>query len=334
MRADPGAIACPSSNARPYVQVAEVSKIYRNGTPNAVEAVSSVSFSVPHGQFVAILGPSGCGKSTLLMMVGGLEPVTSRRISPSTVSRDGRAAHQHRHHVSGFDSAAVEERARQRLVPDQHPEAPAQRLSRRRACSCSNASVSHGFANKKPHELSGGMRQRVAICRALVYDPELLLMDEPFSALDAITRDEMNALLLDLWQQYTKTALFVTHSIREAVFLADRVLVMTRRPATIVEDLTIPFARPRRHGDRREPRSSTRSAAICACASRRAITAGARADPASAPAGARRMTVESHAAPRIAATPTSDRVASQSSALTCGSCGPSSCRWRLLEQCC
>jgi ABC-type iron transport system FetAB ATPase subunit len=101
------------------------------------------------------------------------------------------------------------------------------------------------FARKKPHELSGGMRQRVAICRALVYDPELLLMDEPFSALDAITRDEMNELLLDLWQQYTKTALFVTHSIREAVFLADRVLVMTRRPSTIVEDLTIPFARPR-----------------------------------------------------------------------------------------
>ena len=102
-----------------------------------------------------------------------------------------------------------------------------------------------GFMHKKPHELSGGMRQRVAICRALVYDPELLIMDEPFSALDAITRDEMNELLLDLWQQYTKTALFVTHSIREAAFLADRVLVMTRRPATIVEDLTIPFARPR-----------------------------------------------------------------------------------------
>jgi NitT/TauT family transport system ATP-binding protein len=89
------------------------------------------------------------------------------------------------------------------------------------------------------------MRQRVAICRALVYDPELLLMDEPFSALDAITRDEMNEALLDIWQRYTKTALFVTHSIREAVLLADRVLVMTRRPATIVEDLAIPFERPR-----------------------------------------------------------------------------------------
>jgi ABC-type sulfate/molybdate transport systems ATPase subunit len=89
------------------------------------------------------------------------------------------------------------------------------------------------------------MRQRVAICRALIYDPDILLMDEPFSALDAITRDEMNDALLDIWQRHTKTALFVTHSIREAVLLADRVLVMTNRPSTIIEDVTIPFVRPR-----------------------------------------------------------------------------------------
>jgi NitT/TauT family transport system ATP-binding protein len=102
-----------------------------------------------------------------------------------------------------------------------------------------------GFEQKRPHHLSGGMRQRVAICRALVHDPDILLMDEPFSALDAMTRDEMNVALLDIWQRHRKTALFVTHSIREAVFLADRVLVMTRRPGTIVEDLRIPFTRPR-----------------------------------------------------------------------------------------
>jgi NitT/TauT family transport system ATP-binding protein len=103
----------------------------------------------------------------------------------------------------------------------------------------------HGFEDKRPHQLSGGMRQRVAICRALVTDPDILLMDEPFSALDAMTRDEMNDALLDIWDRYRKTGLFVTHSIREAVYLADRVLVMTRRPATVVEDLRIPFARPR-----------------------------------------------------------------------------------------
>jgi NitT/TauT family transport system ATP-binding protein len=225
------------------VEAAEVSKIYRNGTAEAVKAVSSVSFAVPHGQFVAILGPSGCGKSTLLMMVGGLEPVTAGRIAV-----DGTAMAGPRTSIgimfqdstllpwkSALDNVLFPIRVLKRPIDAYYDMAHA----------LLDKVGLHGFAHKKPHELSGGMRQRVAICRALVYDPELLLMDEPFSALDAITRDEMNELLVDLWQQYTKTALFVTHSIREAVFLADRVLVMTRRPATIVEDLTIPFPRPR-----------------------------------------------------------------------------------------
>lgn len=227
----------------PCVDVCDVSKIYRNGTRDAVEAVSSVSFSVPHGQFVAILGPSGCGKSTLLMMVGGLEAVTKGQIAV-----DGTAMAGPRTSVgimfqdstllpwkSAVDNVLFPIRILKRPIGEYYDSAHA--LLDRVGL--------HGFAQKKPHELSGGMRQRVAICRALVYDPNVLLMDEPFSALDAITRDEMNGLLLDLWQQYTKTALFVTHSIREAVMLADRVLVMTRRPATIVEDLAIPFLRPR-----------------------------------------------------------------------------------------
>jgi NitT/TauT family transport system ATP-binding protein len=225
------------------VEVAEVSKIYRSGKGEAVEAVSSVSFAVPHGQFVAILGPSGCGKSTMLMMVGGLEATTAGRITV-----DGSAMTGPRPSIgimfqdstllpwkSALDNVLFPIRVLKRPIDTYYDMAHA----------LLDKVGLHGFAHKKPHELSGGMRQRVAICRALVYDPALLLMDEPFSALDAITRDEMNELLLDLWQQYTKTALFVTHSIREAVFLADRVLVMTRRPATIVEDLAIPFARPR-----------------------------------------------------------------------------------------
>jgi NitT/TauT family transport system ATP-binding protein len=226
-----------------YVEVAEVSKIYRSGTADAVEAVSSVGFIVPRGQFVAILGPSGCGKSTLLMMVGGLEPVTAGQITiagtPMTGPRTSIGVMFQDSTLLPWKSALDNV-----LFPIRVLKRPVDSY-RDRARDLLERVGLHDFAHKKPHELSGGMRQRVAICRALVYDPELLLMDEPFSALDAITRDEMNELLLDLWQQYTKTALFVTHSIREAVFLADRVLVMTRRPATIVEDLTIPFARPR-----------------------------------------------------------------------------------------
>jgi NitT/TauT family transport system ATP-binding protein len=226
-----------------YVEVAEVSKVYRAGTAEAIEAVSSVSFTVPRGQFVAVLGPSGCGKSTLLMMLGGLEAVTAGRIAvggePMTGPRTSIGIMFQDPTLlpwkSALDNVLFPIRVLKRPLDDYRD--GARELLKRVGLD--------GFMHKKPHELSGGMRQRVAICRTLVYDPELLLMDEPFSALDAITRDEMNELLLDLWQQYTKTALFVTHSIREAVFLADRVLVMTRRPATIVEDLTIPFARPR-----------------------------------------------------------------------------------------
>jgi NitT/TauT family transport system ATP-binding protein len=103
-----------------------------------------------------------------------------------------------------------------------------------------------GFESKKPAELSGGMRQRVAICRALVHDPDILLMDEPFSALDAITRDQMNVALSEILETYHKTVIFVTHSIREAAYLSDRVLVMGGRPSTIILDMAMPFPRPRR----------------------------------------------------------------------------------------
>jgi NitT/TauT family transport system ATP-binding protein len=233
----------PTVEHERYIEVVDVRKVYRSGTAGAVEAVSSVSFTVPRGQFVAILGPSGCGKSTLLMMVGGLEPLTGGHIAvggaPMTGPRTSIGVMFQDSTLlpwkSALDNVLFPIRILKRPL-DGYRDGARELLERVGL---------DGFMHKKPHELSGGMRQRVAICRALVYDPELLLMDEPFSALDAITRDEMNELLLDLWQQYTKTALFVTHSIREAVFLADRVLVMTRRPATIVEDLTIPFARPR-----------------------------------------------------------------------------------------
>jgi NitT/TauT family transport system ATP-binding protein len=236
----------PVVERQSYVQVAEVSKIYRSGTPNAVEAVSSVTFSVPHGQFVAILGPSGCGKSTLLMMVGGLEPVTAGHIAI-----DGSAMAGPRTSIgvmfqdstllpwkSALDNVLFPIRILKRPL-DAYRDGARQLLERVGL---------DDFANKKPHELSGGMRQRVAICRALIHAPAVLLMDEPFSALDAITRDELNLMLIDVWERYHQTAFFVTHSIREAVFLSDRVVVLGGSPGQVVADVTVPFERPRAPG--------------------------------------------------------------------------------------
>jgi len=192
---------------------------------------------------VAILGPSGCGKSTLLMMCGGLESITK-----GTITIDGAP-------VTGPRTSTGVMFQESTLLPWKtvldNVLFPIEILQRprkeflHRAKSLLSMTGLEGFENHKPHQLSGGMRQRAAICRALVYDPDILLMDEPFSALDAITRDEMNDALLDIWDRYTKTALFVTHSIREAVYLADRILVMHRRPATVVADIKVPIPRPR-----------------------------------------------------------------------------------------
>jgi NitT/TauT family transport system ATP-binding protein len=224
------------------IRIEDVRKVYRTGKDD-VEAVSRVSFTVQAGEFVAILGPSGCGKSTLLMMCAGLEQVTSGAISiGNTVVREPRAEVG----IMFQDSTLLPWKTAldNILFPVRVQKRPMTEY-RKRALDLIEMVGLTGFEDKKPHQLSGGMRQRVAICRALVTDPDILLMDEPFSALDAMTRDEMNDALLDIWDRYRKTGLFVTHSIREAVYLADRVLVMTRRPATIVEDLKVPFARPR-----------------------------------------------------------------------------------------
>ncbi|MEP9355777.1 ABC transporter ATP-binding protein [Xanthobacter sp. KR7-65] len=224
------------------IAVENVRKVYQTGK-DEVEAVSNVSFTAQEGEFVAILGPSGCGKSTLLMMCAGLESVTSGRIMV-----DGEAITRPRAHVGIMfqDSTLLPWKTVMEniLFPARVQKRPLAE-HRERARELIDMVGLSGFEEKKPHQLSGGMRQRVAICRALVTDPDILLMDEPFSALDAMTRDEMNDALLDIWDRYRKTGLFVTHSIREAVYLADRVLVMTRRPATVVEDLRIPFPRPR-----------------------------------------------------------------------------------------
>jgi len=224
---------------RDSVVVDGVGKTYAGG----VEAVREARFRVAPGEFLSLLGPSGCGKSTLLMMIAGL-------LAPSrgSIRVDGAEVQGPRRDVGiVFQSPVL---LPWRTVLD-NVLLPVEmlRLRRtdyeRRARDLLSMAKVDDFAAKLPHELSGGMKQRVAICRALVHDPALLLMDEPFNALDAMTRDQMGLELLRIWDGHKKTVVFVTHSIREAVFLSDRVLVMTPRPATIGFETDVKLPRPR-----------------------------------------------------------------------------------------
>ncbi|OLC68802.1 MAG: hypothetical protein AUH69_00720 [Actinobacteria bacterium 13_1_40CM_4_65_12] len=224
---------------RDSVVVDGVGKTYAGG----VEAVREARFRVAPGEFLSLLGPSGCGKSTLLMMIAGL-------LAPSrgSIRVDGAEVQGPRRDVGiVFQSPVL---LPWRTVLD-NVLLPVEmlRLRRtdyeRRARDLLSMAKVDDFAAKLPHELSGGMKQRVAICRALVHDPALLLMDEPFNALDAMTRDQMGLELLRIWDVHKKTVVFVTHSIREAVFLSDRVLVMTPRPATIGFETDVKLPRPR-----------------------------------------------------------------------------------------
>ncbi|MGA7325366.1 MAG: ABC transporter ATP-binding protein [Rhodomicrobium sp.] len=229
--------------AQPFVFAEGVAKTYY-GRQGAVAAVSSASLAVAQGEFVSLLGPSGCGKSTLLMILAGLESPTGGRISLGGTQVTG----PRRDIGIIFQDATLlpwKTALENVLFPVRILKQPIEKY-RQRAFELLSMVGLNGFENKKPAQLSGGMRQRVAICRALIHDPAILLMDEPFSALDAITRDQMNVLLSEMLETYKKTVLFVTHSIREAAFLSDRVLVMGGRPSTIVLDLAMPFARPRR----------------------------------------------------------------------------------------
>lgn len=219
-----------------------VHKIYRTAS-GEVEAVQRADFTIPSGQFLSILGPSGCGKSTLLSMIGGLEVPTSGQITiggdPVTAPREDMGyVFQDATLLPWFSVL------NNVLFPVRLREGKTDAY-RDRARELLEMVGLWDFRDKRPDQLSGGMRQRVAICRALITDPKILLMDEPFSALDAISRDEMNVALASIWDRFHKTAVFVTHSIREAVFLSDRIVVMSRRPSAVCHDVLVPFDRPR-----------------------------------------------------------------------------------------
>jgi NitT/TauT family transport system ATP-binding protein len=228
---------------RPFVLIAGVEKTYR-ARGRGLRAVDRISLELGAGEFVSIVGPSGCGKSTLLMMTSGLIPVSAGTIAIQGRPVDG----PHTDLGVVFQRDALLEW--RNIIDNVLLQIDIRRLRRKSYTATARALLSQvgleGFERYYPWELSGGMRQRVALCRALIHDPPLLLMDEPFGALDALTREQMNLDLQRIWLENRKTVLFVTHSISEAIFLSDRVIVMSPRPGRIAADVRVDLERPRR----------------------------------------------------------------------------------------
>jgi NitT/TauT family transport system ATP-binding protein len=237
-------------NAMAEIQLAGVEKRYSVPGGGAVHALSSTDLSVRKGEFLVLLGPSGCGKTTLLRMVGGLLAPSAGEIRIAGRSlwqgeaRDPVALNELGvvfQDANLFPWRSIE---RNIALPLELRRVPrAERLDRARAL-CRSVGLA-GFEKRWPRELSGGMRQRAAIARALAGDPEILLMDEPFGALDAMTREAMNIETQRIWMETGKTIILVTHSISEAVFLADRVVLLSPRPGRIDSIHEIDLPRPR-----------------------------------------------------------------------------------------
>jgi NitT/TauT family transport system ATP-binding protein len=243
-------IADGSAAARSVdIDITGLGKVF-SSSEGEVTALNGVELQVKRGEFVSLLGPSGCGKSTLLRIIAGLEEPTTGTVDVQGLGRDGSD-------TLGFvfqRDVLVNWRTiiENVLLPIEFKNKSVKQYRPRAQALLATFGLA-GFENRRPWELSGGMRQRAAMCRALIDDPQLLLMDEPFGALDALTRDDLNVELQDLWQAARKTIVFVTHSIAEAVFLSDRVVVMAARPGRIVETLDIDFPRPRPLDIREEP---------------------------------------------------------------------------------
>jgi NitT/TauT family transport system ATP-binding protein len=233
----------PARDARPFIAISGLCKTFATLQGDRIEALIDINVAISAGSFATIVGPSGCGKSTLLRILAGLIPA-----SAGSVEIAGQTVAGPRKDIGMVFQSSILLPWRTVLdnvmlpaeilrIPRDKAKARAQELLR----------MVHleGFDNKYPQELSGGMQQRASIARALLHDPAILLMDEPFGALDAMTREQMNLELQRIWQESGKTVILVTHSIPEAVFLGDEVLVMTPRPGRLAQVLPVALPRPR-----------------------------------------------------------------------------------------
>jgi NitT/TauT family transport system ATP-binding protein len=243
--AEPAAARAPSGGGA-AIAVANVEVTYGIGGAEPVKALSGISLEVPDGAFVSLVGPSGCGKSTLLKVVADLMAPTR-----GSVTVGGSPPRNLRH--AGRIGLVFQQANLMPWLKVEDNIALLRNLVAGRGAARADTSIAElvrtvglaGFEAKYPHQLSGGMQQRVALARALALDPAVLLMDEPFAALDEITRDRMAFELMRLWHHYRKTVLFVTHSLAEAVFLSDRVVLMSARPGRIHQMFEIDLPRPR-----------------------------------------------------------------------------------------
>ncbi|MFJ2028023.1 ABC transporter ATP-binding protein [Streptosporangium sp. NPDC087985] len=225
-----------TEGGEPAVRLDGVSKIYGQGG-HSLLALDNVSLSVEPGEFVCLLGASGCGKSTLLSLVAGLDNPTAGRIGA-----EGRKIAMMFQEPALFPWLTVSANVEMAL----RVQGVARRERQARAREFLDIVHLGGFGDRRPHELSGGMRQRVSLARALAQDADVLLMDEPFGALDAMTRDLLHDELERIWRERGLSVLFVTHNVREAVRLGDRVVLLSSRPGRVVEDFAVALDRPRR----------------------------------------------------------------------------------------
>ncbi|MDH7799518.1 MULTISPECIES: ABC transporter ATP-binding protein [unclassified Beijerinckia] len=233
-----------------FVEIANVRKVFGSKGKEVV-ALDEASLSFNEGEFVALLGPSGCGKTTLLTIVAGLASKTSGSVKVGGREVDG--PYPDYGFVFQQPSLMPWRSVLQNVLFPMEILGRNDAQAKARAEQLLQITGLHAFANSRPHELSGGMQQRVSLCRALIHKPKLLLMDEPFGALDEFTRLDMNDLLLKIKAETSASVLFVTHSISEAIYLSDKVVVFTRRPARVSAEFQINIPGPRNQASRFTP---------------------------------------------------------------------------------